>query len=64
MQPRPEVQAGPGATGSGPGRSWLADLPAISPEIVTDCLAFIDAFAPETEAHTVRDAGLCDADSE
>jgi transposase len=39
---------GPPATGSGPGRGWLAelDLPAISREIVTDCLAVIDGLAP------------------
>jgi transposase len=36
---------------SGPGRGWLAglELPAISREIVTDCLAFIDALAPEID---------------
>jgi transposase len=39
---------GPPATGSGPGRGWLAelDLPAASREIVTDCLAVIDGLAP------------------
>src|SRR5213596_2170545 len=33
---------------SGPGRGWLAglDLPAVSREIVTDCLAVIDGLAP------------------
>jgi transposase len=33
------------ATGSGPGRGWLAELelPATSREIITDCLAVIDA---------------------
>jgi len=33
---------------TGPGRGWLAelDLPAISREIVTDCLAVIDDLAP------------------
>src|SRR5690348_9197965 len=33
---------------TGPGRGWLAglDLPAISREIVTDCLAVIDGLAP------------------
>ena len=33
---------------TGPGRGWLAelDLPVVSREIVTDCLAFIDALAP------------------
>src|SRR6516225_11618591 len=33
---------------TGPGRGWLAelDLPAISREIVTDCLAAIDGLAP------------------
>ena len=41
---------GPPATGSGPGRGWLAelDLPAASREIVTDCLAVIDGLAPVT----------------
>src|SRR5437764_12360540 len=36
---------------TGPGRGWLAelDLPAVSREIVTDCLAFIDALAPAIE---------------
>ena len=36
---------------SGPGRGWLAglELPAISREIVIDCLAFIDALAPEID---------------
>jgi transposase len=35
---------------SGPGRGWLAglDLPAVSREIVTDCLAVIDGLAPVT----------------
>ena len=34
---------------TGPGRGWLAelDLPAASREIITDCLAFIDALAPQ-----------------
>ena len=38
---------GPPATGTGPGRGWLAelDLPATSREIITDCLAVIDALA-------------------
>jgi len=38
---------GPPATGSGPGRGWLAELelPAASREIVTDCLAVIDVLA-------------------
>ena len=42
---------GPPATGSGPGRGWLAelDLPPSSWEIVTDCLAVIDGLAPLTE---------------
>jgi len=33
---------------TGPGRGWLAelDLPPASRQIVTDCLAFIDALAP------------------
>jgi transposase len=36
---------------TGPGRGWLAelDLPAVSREIVTDCLAFIDVLAPAIE---------------
>ena len=36
---------------AGPGRGWLAelDLPAASREIVTDCLAVIDALAPLTD---------------
>src|SRR5215472_13097224 len=36
---------------SGPGRGWLAelDLPPVSREIVTDCLAFIDALAPQID---------------
>ena len=35
---------------SGPGRGWLAglDLPAVSREIVADCLAVIDGLAPVT----------------
>jgi len=35
---------------TGPGRGWLAglDLPAVSREIVTDCLAAIDGLAPVT----------------
>jgi transposase len=38
----------PPATGSGPGRGWLAelDLPAASREAVADCLAVIDGLAP------------------
>jgi transposase len=34
-----------------PGRGWLAelDLPPVSREIVTGCLAFIDALAPQIE---------------
>jgi transposase len=33
---------------TGPGRGWLAelDLPAVSREIITDCLAVIDGLAP------------------
>ena len=33
-----------GSYWTGPGRGWLAelDLPAVSREITTDCLAFID----------------------
>jgi transposase len=40
-----------GSYWTGPGRGWLAelDLPPVSREIVTDCLAFIDALAPEIE---------------
>jgi transposase len=36
---------------TGPGRGWLAelDLPAVSREIVTDCLAILDALAPVIE---------------
>ena len=36
---------------TGPGRGWLAelDLPAVSREIITDCLAVIDALAPVIE---------------
>jgi transposase len=38
----------PGSYWTGPGRGWLAelDLPAVSREIVTDCLAVIDGLAP------------------
>jgi transposase len=38
----------PASYWTGPGRGWLAelDLPAISREIVTDCLAVIDGLAP------------------
>ena len=38
-----------GSYWTGPGRGWLAelDLPPVSREIVTDCLAFIDALGPE-----------------
>ena len=40
-----------GSYWTGPGRGWLAelDLPLVSREIVTDCLAFIDALAPVIE---------------
>jgi transposase len=40
-----------GSYWTGPGRGWLAelDLPAVSREIVTDCLAFIDALAPAVD---------------
>ena len=40
-----------GSHWTGPGRGWVAelDLPAVSREIVTDCLAFIDALAPEID---------------
>ena len=36
---------------TGPGRGWLAelDLPPVSREIITDCLAFIDALAPQID---------------
>ncbi len=36
---------------TGPGRGWLAelDLPPVSREIVTDCLAFLDALVPQIE---------------
>ncbi len=36
---------------TGPGRSWLAELdqPPVSREIITDCLAFIDALAPQID---------------
>jgi transposase len=46
-----------GSYWTGPGRGWLAELelPAVSRGIVTDCLAFIDALAPEIER---LDAGL------
>src|SRR2546423_5913632 len=39
----------PASYWTGPGRGWLAelDLPPVSREIVTDCLAFIDALAPQ-----------------
>src|SRR6266704_3070933 len=41
----------PGSYWAGPGRGWLAelDLPAVSREIVTDCLAFTGALAPAVE---------------
>jgi len=41
----------PGSYWTGPGRGWLAelDLPPVSREIVTDCLASIDALAPVIE---------------
>ena len=40
-----------GSYWTGPGRGWLAelDLPSVSREIVTDCLASIDALAPVIE---------------
>src|SRR6266705_2108477 len=40
-----------GSYWTGPGRGWLAelDLPPVSREIVTDCLASIDALAPVIE---------------
>jgi transposase len=41
----------PGSYWTGPGRGWLAELylPPVSREIVTDCLASIDALAPVIE---------------
>jgi transposase len=41
----------PGSYLSGPGRGWLAglELPAVSREIVTDCLTFTGALAPEID---------------
>jgi len=41
----------PASYWTGPGRGWLAelDLPAVSREIVTDCLAVIDGLAPVIE---------------
>ena len=46
--PPTTAMTGRPATGSGPGRGWLAelDLPPASREIVTDCLAVIDGLAP------------------
>ena len=40
-----------GSYWTGPGRGWLAelDLPPVSREIITDCLASIDALAPVIE---------------
>jgi transposase len=40
-----------GSYWTGPGRGWLAelDLPPVSREIVTDCLASLDALAPLIE---------------
>src|SRR5258708_40360020 len=40
-----------GSYWTGPGRGWLAelDLPPVSREIVTDCLASLDALAPVIE---------------
>ena len=40
-----------GSYWTGPGRGWLAelDLPVVSREIVTDCLAFTGALAPAIE---------------
>jgi len=40
----------PASYWTGPGRGWLAelDLPAVSREIITDCLTVIDALAPVT----------------
>jgi transposase len=41
----------PGSYWTGPGRGWLAqlDLPPVSRQILTDCLAAIDALAPVIE---------------
>jgi transposase len=46
--PPTTAMTGPPATGSGPGRGWLAelDLPPVSREIVTDCLAVTDGLVP------------------
>ena len=53
-----------GSYWTGPGRGWLAelDLPAVSREVVTDCLAVIDGLAPvidridgELHAHAKAD---------
>jgi len=40
-----------GSYWTGPGRGWLAELPLpeVSRQIVTDCLAFLDALAPTIE---------------
>jgi transposase len=45
------ISAMTGRAATGPGRGWLAelDLPPVSREIVTDCLASIDALAPVIE---------------
>jgi transposase len=42
---------------SGPGRGWLArlDLPAVSREVVADCLAVIDRIDGELRAHAKAD---------
>jgi transposase len=49
---------------TGPGRGWLAelDLPPVSREIITDCLAVIDGLAPvidrlDSELHVRAKAG-------
>jgi transposase len=49
--PPTTAMTGRPATGSGPGRGWLAelDLPPSSRQIVTDCLAVIDGLAPLTD---------------
>jgi transposase len=46
--PPTTAMTGPPATGSGLGRGWLAelDLPPVSREIVTDCLAVTDGLVP------------------
>ncbi len=47
-----------GSYWTGPGRGWLAEpgLPPVSREIITDCLAFVDALAPVIERPRRRTA--------